>query len=105
MKASNSVEARLESKENSESGQYQIDKTSIFVHLLLAVTPSGGSDSVTGLRDSVSPTLPAIDRWIKLFVWISQANILVQATGTPHISTCVWRSCACRTPHFPWQSF
>ena len=77
MKASNSVEARLESKENSESGQYQIHKTSILVHLLLAVTPSGGSDSVTGLRDSVSPTLPAIDRWIKLFVWISQTNILV----------------------------
>jgi len=43
--ASNSVEARLESKENSES-----------------VTPSGGSDSVSGPRDSVSPALPAIDR-------------------------------------------
>lgn len=43
--ASNSVEARLESKENSES-----------------VTPSGGSDSVSGARDSVSPALPAIDR-------------------------------------------
>ena len=26
------------------------------------VTPSGGSDSVTGPRDSVSPAVPAIDR-------------------------------------------
>merc|ERR1719242_2528113 len=41
--ASNSVEARLESKENSES-----------------VTPSGGSE--TGPRDSVSPAVQAIDR-------------------------------------------
>merc|ERR1712083_1146464 len=41
--ASNSVEARLESKENSES-----------------VTPSGGSE--TGPRDSASPAVPAIDR-------------------------------------------
>ena len=67
IKASNSVEARLESKENSESGQSQLyNAGDHHVHyLILAVTPSGGSDSVTGLRESVSPALPAIDRWIK----------------------------------------
>ena len=67
LKASNSVEARLESKENSESGECLklIMLLGIFTKycfFLLPVTPSGGSDSVTGLRDSVSPALPAIDR-------------------------------------------
>ena len=70
MKASNSVEARLESKENSESGRYlklmiMLGIIKKYCFLLLPVTPSGGSDSVTGLRDSVSPALPAIDRWPK----------------------------------------
>ena len=67
LKASNSVEARLESKENSESGQSQIYNAGYRwnVFFSLPVTPSGGSDSVSGPRDSVSPALPAIDRWPK----------------------------------------
>ena len=67
LKASNSVEARLESKENSESGEclkliMLLGILTKYCFFLFPVTPSGGSDSVTGLRDSVSPALPAIDR-------------------------------------------
>ena len=33
------------------------------------------------------------------------SDFVVQATGTSHICTCLWGSCACGTPNLSWQSF
>ena len=121
LKASNSVEARLESKENSESGQSQIynagDRWNVFflsqwlqvvevtVYLapgtlfrLLCLPLTGDQSSNFSFflkwRQSDSD-------WEKVVIWCCVA----QATGASHISSCLWGTCACGAPYLPWQSF
>ena len=111
LKASNSVEARLESKENSESGQSQIynagdPRKVIFLSqwrpvVEVIVCPAPGT------RFLLLCLLLTGDQILNLsfFNFSTGYYYVAQATGAARISSCLWGSRACGTPHLPWQSF
>ena len=117
LKASNSVEARLESKENSESGQSQIYNAGDLQKVIflsqwrpvveVIVCPAPGTRFhllcllSTGDQISYLSFLISQIEWDKVVIWYCVA----QATGAARISSCLWGSRACGTPHLPWQSF